>query len=326
MKKNLLKKVVLLFAISAIFGTSHASYKEIHSLKEISLENKRPNMVAFLDLDENVLLNIHHTPQPFKYLAPSHQSHRMLEPDLAQTTTNIKNCINGDSGKVFMFGLTKRCMSWGHQMIPDNGHEHAKQAGIPFSRQRFKHLDGTILCGNAYAGFNNGVIYTAGQPKSLYAKAFFKLAGLHPSLMIFSDDLIGNVKDMIEFSKKINVPIEAYHMTRVHLLHEFVKGGKRDKRLPDHFDPDQYLHDHSDVFQLVTHTSVTEQFTFAQHHYLTWGKDEKRFSGYPKSFNPQNYLAMNQDLDAYAQRNVLDPVTFAWFHYKKFGHREDRSF
>jgi hypothetical protein len=326
MKNNLINKFFFLFILGSIFSLSHASITEVHSLKEISLENKRPNMVVFLDVDENLLLNAHHTPQPFRYLAPSHQSHRLLEPDIAQTTTNIKYCVNGDSGKVFMFGLTKRCLNWGHKMIPDDGHEHLQQAGIPLSRQRFKHLDGTSLCGNPYAGFKNGVIYTAGQPKSIYASGFFKLTGIKPSRIVFSDDLMVNIDDMVQYGKKNNVPVEAYHMTRVPLLHDFVKGTKRDTRLPAHFDPDQYLHDHLDVFQAVAHQSVTEQFNFAQHHYLNHGKNEGRFSGYPQSFTPHNYLAKNHDLITYVQHNGLDPVTFAWSHYKQFGHRENRPF
>ncbi|MBA4750040.1 MAG: DUF2608 domain-containing protein [Alphaproteobacteria bacterium] len=316
---------LFLAAFFTCFTTTHASITEIHSLKEISLKNKRAGMVVLFDIDENILLNIHHTPSTFKYLAPSHQSHRMLEPDIAQTTTGIKHCINGDSGKVFMFGLTKRCLYWGPHMTPDNGHEHAEQAGIPFSRVRFKHFNGTTLCHNPHAGFNNGIIYTAGQPKNLYAEAFFNLAKINPTFMIFSDDLIGNINDMVRYAQSKNIPIEAYHMTRVHLLDTFVRGIKQRHNLPKDFDPDQYLHHNLDVFACVATKRVSEQFSFAQHHYLTWGQQEQRFVSYPKNFSPHRYVAHNSDIAAHAQTHNLDPLIFALEHYRSNGHKENRS-
>lgn len=301
------------------FSSAHASITEIHSLKEISLKNKRAGMVVLLDLDENVLLTEGTAPHPFKYLSHPKQACRFLEPDIAQTTTNIKYSVNGDSGKVIMLGLTKRCRLLGKSMTPDVGHKHAEQEGIPFSRVRFQHLNGSTLCNNPHAGFDNGVIYTAGKPKNLYADAFFKLANITPTLMIFSDDLMGNIKDMVQYAQSNNIPIEAYHMTRVHLLDSFIKGVKQKPNLPQGFDPDRYLHHNQDVFSCVATKSVSEQFSFSQHHYLTWGQQEQRFVDYPK------YLAQHSDIAAYAQTHRLDPVTFAWEHYRYNGHKENRS-
>lgn len=317
--------MALLVTLNTPFAQGSGHIEEIHSLKEIPLTNMKPGTVIFLDMDENVLVSAAGAPPVLKYLASAHEQCRLLEPDLAQTTHNMKTCIDGNASNVMIIGLTKRCMTYGDGR-DDEADAVLEKAGIPLSRNRFQHLNGVNLCNNPCAGFRNGVIYTAGGMKSPYADEFFQIAKIVPSLIKFSDNLKENLIEMILYANKNGIPIDSYLMNRVHLLNSFIKGDKRDTRLPVNFDPDRYLHQHPDIFRVVADRTVSEQFSFAQQHYLIWGKSENRFLGYPDDFCPQKYLSLNQDIEQYALAHNLDRTAFAWSHYKDFGRMENRLF
>jgi hypothetical protein len=322
MKKHIYL-LTLLFFQNYTFASDHIA--EIHSLKEIPLKNLKPGSVIFLDVDDNVLSTNHPDQFPIFGFAQSPKHYRLLEPDIAQTTYNMKTSIDGDPHQVIILGLTKRCM-----IHSDGRHDEAdsqlEQENVYVSRHRFKHLDGITLCNNRYSGFRNGVIYTGGQEKSAYADHFFQLAGIAPSLIKFSDDVKENLYELIAYAEKNAIPIDAYHMTRVRLLSSFINGPQRDGQLPQKFDPDMYLRYNLDVQKVVADKTVSEQFSFAQHHYLTWGKNEQRFIGYPKDFSPNRYIDLNPDLKSYVMSHSLDPTAFAWSHYREFGHKEKRAF
>lgn len=165
--------------------------------------------MLLLDFDENIIIDKHHTPHEYKHLV-GNADYRWIEPDIRDTIWTLKTSVDKNKNNVTILGLTKRWAK--HATHYDHGHKHAEDAGLAFSRLRFKDLDGTKLCNNEHSSFFNGVIYTAGQDKGTYLEDFLNKSGFQPSRIVFSDDKEDNLKSVIDFAKRKNISIDAYQM------------------------------------------------------------------------------------------------------------------
>ncbi|MBA4750039.1 MAG: hypothetical protein H2057_05400 [Alphaproteobacteria bacterium] len=88
------KKIITLLNIwlfpGAFVSLSQASATEIHSLKEISLHNKKPGAVVFLlDVDDHLYPERRYFQPALQYLVHPVKRCRLLEADIAQT---IQKC------------------------------------------------------------------------------------------------------------------------------------------------------------------------------------------------------------------------------------------
>lgn len=322
-KKPLLVLLNIFFLLWTSTPLLYATPTDIYSLKEIMLHNKKAGMVVFLDVDDHLLSVRRYFPDSHKYLVHPQKEYRLLEADVAQTIQKIRHSINNDPSKVIVLGLTKRPL-FHPDGKPDEADTVIEKEGIPLSRSDFSQFNGQKLLNNANAGYRNGVIYTNRQEKSAYAEAFFKLAGINPPLVIFSDDHRPNSQEMLDSGKVNGRNVESYHLRRVELLHDFIKGEKKHPEIKHDFDPEKYLHHNPDILESSQTRNVSKQLTFAQQHYVKWGQTEGRFVDYPDHFSPQEYLDYNKDVLAYAQTHRLDPLTFAWEHYRHYGQKENR--
>jgi hypothetical protein len=69
----------------------------------------------------------------------------------------------------------------------------------------------------------------------------------------------------------------------------------------------------------------TDPFAFAVMHRYIWAPLENR-PYLPRSFDPEVYLKLNQDVAAEAIKGGSGPKNFAVWHYLNHGRFEDRSF
>jgi hypothetical protein len=213
------KKIISSLSISLFLTTVSCcatDIQQIDSLKQISTKKFVKNTLVLLDLDENIILDKIHVQPRYQHLIAPNAAYRLIEDDIAKTVLNLKTSVSGNSANVVILGLTKRGAKKNKRF--DQGHKHVEQENIPFSRSKFKHLNGTTLCGNSNACFYNGIIYTAGQNKGTYLEDFLIKSKFNPAHMVTSDDKEQNLRDVISFAKKKNIPIEAYQMNGVKKL------------------------------------------------------------------------------------------------------------
>ncbi|MCE2950780.1 MAG: hypothetical protein ACK5TR_02265 [Alphaproteobacteria bacterium] len=104
------------------------------------------------------------------------------------------------------------------------------------------------------------------------------------------------------------------------------------QKSPNRLDAKSYLGLNTDVQQAAQEYKLKEK-KFAKDHFSRHGKDEGRpyltkeeLSRLPTDFDPALYLKLHPDIEVEANKNIADPLTFAKYHFLKYGRSEGRSY